>query len=433
MAATTLYSYYTSQGKALPSISERAKTYESLGLGKANTYTGTAAQNTSLLGKLQGSTQQKAPAPMTQTSQTAKPTSSGDLSSYLKDYQSNIYSASSSPELRESIIKQLEPTDIAKPTPLNRVQEFETMRNQMGVTGLETTLNDLKAQLETEYATKRARTQDAMGKPVAMGVIAGRVGEVERQEAERIDTIGRQINTISDQLNTSYNVINTYMNFMNMDYQDATKAYDDAYNRNLQVYKLVDEEVDEQKATAKANLQTFQNAILAGNLNYSSLPSSQKALITKLEVQSGLPAGFTQMLKPNEKVIYSGTRESGGTKYVDYITQNPDGSLSTKQIAVGSVSSGGSETGTSGYSKTSDAYLDNAMKALEEEDIAITGGFMDEEGKALGGKTADRLLSEAEANRALSKIRALVQSEEEANALFQRAWKAGGYSKYGNY
>lgn len=363
----------------------------------------------------------------------AKPsTGEGDLPSYLNNFQDSVYNAASSPQLREQISAQLEPEGIEKPQTLNRVEEFNKMRNEMGVSTLETQLTDLKAQLEQQYATKRARTQEAQGKPVAMGVIAGRVGEVERQEAERIDTIGRQLNVISDQLNTSYNVISTYMNFKNMDYQDAVKAYDDEYNRNLQIYKLVDEEQDEQKASARANLQLYQNAIQAGNIDYKSLPSSQKALLTKLEVQSGLPAGFTAMLKPEEKVIYSGTRETGGMKYVDYVTRNPDGSFNTKSMPIGAVKTtgDGSDTGTSGYSKVSDTYVKDALNILEEEDIAITGKFTDIGDEPLGKKTADRALSEAEADRALSKIRGLVQSEEEANALFQRAWKAGGYTKY---
>jgi hypothetical protein len=43
---TTLSAYYASKGKSLPSIIERGKIYESLGLGKITYYTGTAEQNT---------------------------------------------------------------------------------------------------------------------------------------------------------------------------------------------------------------------------------------------------------------------------------------------------------------------------------------------------------------------------------------------------
>jgi len=52
--ASTLFEYYQALGKALPSIAERAKLYESLGLGKADFYVASAEQNTKLLYKLQG-------------------------------------------------------------------------------------------------------------------------------------------------------------------------------------------------------------------------------------------------------------------------------------------------------------------------------------------------------------------------------------------
>lgn len=51
----TLYEYYTSKGLPMPSLTERAKTFESLGLGSAASYGGTASQNSLLLGKLSAS------------------------------------------------------------------------------------------------------------------------------------------------------------------------------------------------------------------------------------------------------------------------------------------------------------------------------------------------------------------------------------------
>ena len=49
---TTLYEYYKQKGEVLPKWQERGKTYESLGLGTAVEYAGTAEQNVSLLGAL---------------------------------------------------------------------------------------------------------------------------------------------------------------------------------------------------------------------------------------------------------------------------------------------------------------------------------------------------------------------------------------------
>jgi hypothetical protein len=52
LSASTLYDFYKSQGLSLPSLNERAQIYQSLGLGQAAFYVGSAEQNTKLLQKL---------------------------------------------------------------------------------------------------------------------------------------------------------------------------------------------------------------------------------------------------------------------------------------------------------------------------------------------------------------------------------------------
>ena len=53
MAATNLNQYYTGLGQSLPSLSTRAQTYQTAGLGDASGYAGSVAQNTALLNYLQ--------------------------------------------------------------------------------------------------------------------------------------------------------------------------------------------------------------------------------------------------------------------------------------------------------------------------------------------------------------------------------------------
>jgi hypothetical protein len=65
---TNLNDYYAGKGAALPSLAVRGSAYQSFGLGDAASYTGTAQQNTALLGKLTASgTQTVIPAPATPT------------------------------------------------------------------------------------------------------------------------------------------------------------------------------------------------------------------------------------------------------------------------------------------------------------------------------------------------------------------------------
>jgi len=274
-----------------------------------------------------------------------------DLSGYLDNYQKGVFEKAGSPELREQISAQLEP-DVGQPDTLNRMDEGSFMREEMGVGGLETTVNDLKAQLEEQYASKRARTQAAEGDPVALGVIGGRVSEIERQETERIDAIGRQLNVVNDQLNTAYANIEMNMSFMGMDYQDAKDKYDSEFDRNLKIYNLMDEEMDEEEANARANLQTYQNAILAGNIDFNVLSGDQKLAINKMELQSKLPIGFTASLQAKGKIISTTTRDSGGQKYADVVMQMPDGSTKVQSQLLG-ASSSGKETTVSLQEKSS--------------------------------------------------------------------------------
>ncbi len=57
--ANTLFEYYKSKGQILPGISERAKTFEELGLGAASAYKGEYQQNVDLLTRLQAGSQPK--------------------------------------------------------------------------------------------------------------------------------------------------------------------------------------------------------------------------------------------------------------------------------------------------------------------------------------------------------------------------------------
>lgn len=270
------------------------------------------------------------------------PKSAGEVSSYLNNFQDGVYNFAGQPETREQIVQQITP-DQPEPEPLNRVEEYEKLREEQGVTDLETSLVDLKAEQEAIIAETRARRQAEEGKTVSLGVIGGRVSEIERQQNERLDVINRTISNVTDQLQVSYGVIETYMNFMNLDHADAVAAYDKEFSRNLQIYNLVDEELDEQKATARANLQIYQNAITGGNIDYGSLSSDQRLLINRLELQSGLPVGFTASLKADNaggKVLSTTTRESGGQKYADVVIQMPDGSMRVESKSLGASSSG---------------------------------------------------------------------------------------------
>jgi hypothetical protein len=240
------------------------------------------------------------------------PTNADQVTPYLNEFQNTVYQSKINPEARMQEIKaSLAPTT-PKPDTLNRVEEFEKLRTTQGVADLEKTLTDLKAQEDQLYAERRQQKTAERGKPVAQGVIEGRIGQEERDYLERVDAIGRQVARTTDELNTKYNVINTYINYMGLDYQDAVAAYDKEYAINFQVYDLVAKEKAAERSAyeydttaAKANLQIMMNAITNGNISYSNLSSTDKLAIQKLEVQAGFPVGTMSNLQmsPKDKIL----------------------------------------------------------------------------------------------------------------------------------
>lgn len=222
------------------------------------------------------------------------------------------------------------------------LETYSQLRSEQNLTELEQQLIELQAQEEDIIATKRQRTGLERDKPVAQNVIEGRVGMVERQEAERIDLVRRQIQTKTDQINTAYKVIGTIMDLTTKDYELAKDEYDTKFSQTMQVTELLRglrrDEMDEKQyfeSTARANLQIYANAIQGGNLSYADLTPAQKTEITQLEVKSGLPPGFISNLKLNPKDQIVFTNSNNGVTQVG--VQNPDGTISVRSYGTSSA------------------------------------------------------------------------------------------------
>ena len=241
-----------------------------------------------------------------------------------------------------SIKSMLEPST-PYPTAINRVQEFQTQREAQGLPALEQQLSDLKLQQQDLYAQNRVNTAAERGKPVAQGVIEGRVTQETRNAQENLDAVQRQISYVSDQVTTGYNVINTVMNLENLDYQDAVTKYNSEFSKNLQVFDAVRGVASDmitiaqkQEDSARANLQIYANAITSGNLDPKNLTADQTATLAKLETMSGLPVGFVASLgmSPKDKII-STTTNNGITTI---LMSDASGNITTKSYGTSTVS-----------------------------------------------------------------------------------------------
>lgn len=237
------------------------------------------------------------------------------------------------------------------PKPASTLTEALTgYRTQYDVGTLETQLDELRAQQQELYATKQTRTTAERGKTVAMNVIEGRVGEVERQENERIAAVERSIANTTNQLNTKYNIINTLMKTTESDYDNAVASYDKQMANNISIFNAaqnIDEanKSEEQKATddARSNAQIALNAYVDAGTSYDQLSAAEKTSLTKLGVQSGLGADFfNNLLKAgNAKSILTTITSADDTKvsviYKDGTTKTISTGLPAKKTSTGAA------------------------------------------------------------------------------------------------
>lgn len=306
--------------------------------------------------------------------------STQDLTTHLNQYQQSIYggsggdNGSGSGMLSADQIKQAIQPSTPAPTPIDRLGTYQKLQEQFKTEDLNATLNDLKAQEESLVASLRSQKANEMGKPVAMGVISGRISEETRQAQEQLDFIGRQKNIVSNELNTKYQMIQTYMNFANLDYQDSVQRYDSEFAKNIQMYNILDKQQDKaidlaktQQNNARANLQIYMSAIKDGSIDVNSMNTDQKLTLTKLEVQSGLPIGFISSLKKDPKADIVNMSTNNGVTQI--LMRNPDGSLGLQSY--GTPNSGGS-----GTQSLKDLKADISSKMTLDEVMSKYGGSL---------------------------------------------------------
>lgn len=239
---------------------------------------------------------------------TPAPQPAQDINQFLEKYQDEIMSSvAQKPETRvrtpEEIKAMVEPS-VGLPGVLDYKQMFTGYRDEYGVSDLEQALTGLKAEEDELVAGFRQQRTAERGKPVALNVIAGRIGEEERAYLERQDYLTREKSQVTNELTTKYNLISQLMGFERQTYQDTVEKYENEFNRNIKMYDILrgeerDALSDYERSIdrAKSNLTIFANAVTAGNLSWDNMDDSQKVLISKLEAQSGMPLGFISSLQ----------------------------------------------------------------------------------------------------------------------------------------
>lgn len=225
---------------------------------------------------------------------------------------------------------------------------MEKRREDMGIDSIEAQLAEVEKNKADLQANTRKRVNYAGDKAVAMGVISGRVGQIERQGNERMDALNREANYLGNVYKTKMSVIQAYMNAGAGDYERAKKAYDDEYRRNVNLLSAYEKKTNneysqerEAKLDARANLQTMYNLVTSGAMNIDNMSESQKNTMGKLELQAGLPMGTMQQLRnmnPKADIISQNVVTDTNGKYLSVVMRGENGEFEVKRMKIGEAS-----------------------------------------------------------------------------------------------
>lgn len=334
---STLYDYYSSQGKPLPSVADRAPLYQSLGLGSAGAYFGTAEQNIALLGKLTSQGSQAAPQAIPAPTVTSSRTSPLPLVSVANpanpaapsapNYQMNAQELgmgqagidafnkriagliqSQADDLSNQPLPSSTPTRTsasieadfqkyldnlgAPPVVPDMATEQTNAENQVGIPGIQANINNLTGTLTNlENDLQNRQAQEASKPGVVATIINGRMQMLSAQDSKALNDLKAQITSANTQLTQANTAVATIMRNKQTDYANAHTAYNDAYTKAYNTFTNAETEIDKEQASASANAKVIIDSF-KGTANKPS--TNQQASFTTLELQAGLPSGFIE-------------------------------------------------------------------------------------------------------------------------------------------
>lgn len=345
---TNLFQYYQSKGTALPSLSERATAYQSAGLGKASEYTGTADQNTALLGSLTN-----APPPVTTPSKTTSTSPVKSISSGLSaddggsaasssnPVRSAISSGQSTPEKANgssnfaSFAASVTPAG-GPPAAPDYASTYAAQRASLGIDTVEDNITTLQQQAATLAAQLPAFEATAEEGATSGKVFNARESEEQRNIQSQLDIVNGQISIAQTTLQNKNDFLTSYMDWTEKDYTAANTEYENTLSDNMSLVSAFNTQQDKTQASAQANLQTINTLLSNSGKTYSDLSPTQQTQINQLELAAGLPPGtFATFAASKPKADVLGM-VNGKDGYTSVISRDPStGAITASKIYTG--------------------------------------------------------------------------------------------------
>jgi hypothetical protein len=304
----TLYDFYKSQGQGLPTIADRAKTYEALGLGAEKDYIGDTNQNISLLNKLQQKT-----------------------GTDIKSQKDN-----------DLIIQT--PETFQEKIPETRLDLYTSLRERLGLDTAEKALPSKASIYDT--ATKQVEEDKTK-----LRTLDDRIAEIEKSIKQSEDDIRNRI-TASGGLVTESQVQRLVAS--------EKKPLIDYYN----------ELIENRNRLAGNITEAEKTAIQRAEAEYTDQISAYQRLQDQLTELYN--AGEADMVDKAEAAIAAAEAKQGkyigmqsdNNGNVTVVTQNPDGSYSTQSI--GQIGKADKTKATTQTDEADEASLEEAQTRVND-------------------------------------------------------------------
>ena len=296
--------------------------------------------------------------------------------------ETDVVDLSKSAELVDKLLQSLEEgPKVAEEAPKTLQQIFTDEKQKLALGELETELSTLDselAQLDADYSSTVEGTEQQRA---PMGSIRRNLSETQLQYNRKRRDMVAERDSVARELNTKYSILNTMVSLAGQDIDNAQQDYQNKFNRNVQMINLLkgveqEEKTDQERKTdnARANVQIMTNLLKEGNIDYANLDASTLLDIKNMEIQAGLPVGFTSFVnktvdEPVVSFLTPFTNEQGN-RIQPVGVKNADGTFSVKNINLGGIADKDTQTEST---KTQD-YNASMWKQLDS--VAGSNGYI---------------------------------------------------------
>lgn len=378
------------------------------------------------------------------------PANSAELAEYLNKNQEELnalenfdpFDGEASAEKIEGFAQDTLGMEGEAPVAPKFEETFQKLRVDMGLDSVESSINEYKNMIREQENLLMQQRNTERGKTQRLGVIEGRIDQATRDRQEQISWLSSNVAYLTDVANSAYTYINMIMQFKQMDYNTAKEAYDSEFNKRMTVYEsLVEQARDErdfkmalrqeQQKTASAQLSMYADMITSGQMRWSDMSEAEQLAIHKLEVQAGLPVGFTSKIRiPEGSTIKSITNRTDpyGNVIADIIYVDPyTGAVTVKHQTLGKTKVASSGGGSS--SSSSLANLQKGAVSMLANIESTQQAFSYRNDPDAEKRKADKQMARWEIEEAIGKF-VNQYGKEQGMALFNYAWNEGGYREW---